>query len=411
MASKLLSGLLADERRNQYNPPVITSSQMNNTADMHKYQRLMDVQGQGSIRENIGIMFNDDSLGQLEAGSSQPMISHVGGANLDMQARYLVISSADRDWYNRPLDLEQENPYKFRVQLGSINTRLVGADSINTDISVNNSIENVARLECTSIVIPNREFSNGYRASDRPYILVNIDRAADAISGSNKALDAALAVMTPKLPLPQVLSNIRYLEHVNTAKMGKDFLTPEARLSRLDITITRHDGVSPLVDAPSFDICAISRIYYTPGDRFLYLVTTGYFNGADFQTGDIFRVKGYQFRETNLGYIECNYFNQFINREAGHIIQGIDALVGYTGPMYNIIKFTCPGSFSPTLGDFAAPNWFADLVTKTNIDDPAQADPPGGKLINLNLQTSIFVTANCFIKSPLKLLRNIKPAT
>jgi len=411
MASKLLSGLLADERRNQYNPPVVTSSQLNNSADMHKYQRLMDVQSQGSIRENIGITFNDDSLGQLEAGAFTSPLSHAGGADLDRQIKYLAISSADRDWYNRPQDLEQENPYKFRVQLGSINTRLVGADNINTDISVNNSIENVTRLECTHIVIPNREFSNGYRTSDRPYVLVNIDRAAETVSGSNAALDATLAILTPKLPLPQALSNIKYLEHVNTAKMGKDFLTPEARLSRLDITITRQDGMSPLVDAPSFDICAISSIYYTPGDRFLYLKTVGYFNGADFQAGDIFRVKGYQFRETNLGYIECNYFNQFINREAGHIIQGIDAQVGYTGPMYNIIKFTCPGSFSPTLGDFAAPNWFADLVVKTNIEDSSQADPAGGKLINLNLQTSVFIQASCFIKSPLKLLRNIKPAT
>ena len=409
MANRFLNGLLADERRGMYNPPVISSSQINNTAEKHKYERLMDAQSQ-NVRENIGIIYNDDSLGQLESGPIPAQISHLGGANLEQQEKYIVINSADRDWYNRPLDLEQENPYKFRVQLGSINTRMVGGDSVNTDISVNNSLENVLRLECTNIIIPNREFSNGYRASNRPYMLVNVDRASDTVSGSNKSLDAALAVLTPKLPLPEALGNIRYLEHVNINRMGKDFLTPEARLSRLDITITRQDGVSPLLDTPSYDIISISTVYYIPGDHFLYLITNGYFNGNDFQVGDIFRVKGYLFRETNLGYVECNYFNQFINRESGHIIQGIAAVMGYTGPMFNILKFNCPGAFSPVLGDFAAPQWFSDLITKTNIEDSTQLDNTG-KLINLNLQTNIFIKANCFIKSPLKLMRNIKPAS
>ncbi len=419
--SKLLNNLIEDERRQMFNShnqpqPIIhatqfTSSQHNNSHAGTKYDRLMDAQAGGALRENIGIMFNDDSLAQVEAGGINGLISHAAGNGLDTIKKYLVISSADRDWYNKPLNLQDENPYKFRVQLGGINTRQIDNTHQATDIVVNNALDNVMHIECTSIVIPNRQFSNGYRASFRPYILVSVDKASDTAQGSNKALDSALAILVPKLPTPQTLSDIRYLEHVNINKMGKNYLTPEARINRLAVTISRQDGFSPVDDSASVDIVNIESIYYESGFNYLFIRTSGYFNQEDYLIGDIIKIKGYVFRDTNLGYSECNYFNQFVNRESGHIIQLIGQQAPYTGPMYNVIAVYCPGSFSQSVGDFAVPSWFTDFIAKTNIEDQNTSDPIGGKALNLNLQTQVFVTATCYFKSPIKALRNIKPAT
>ena len=116
-----------------------------------------------------------------------------------------------------------------------------------------------------------------------------------------------------------------------------------------------------------------------------------FFSDDDFKVGDIIKIRDYDFRESSLNYYETAEFNSFINREEGHIIQEIDKS-GST-EMYDIIKILPDGKNSKTTGNFELETWFDDLVTKTNIDIDL-ADDDSGKLINVNLQTSIFLLIN-----------------
>ena len=76
-----------------------------------------------SMRENIGLVYDDTNIQNSQLQNSQLQNSQLISNNLDTDIKYLVINSEDRDWINRT----DENPYNFRVDVGSVSTYQQGS--------------------------------------------------------------------------------------------------------------------------------------------------------------------------------------------------------------------------------------------------------------------------------------------
>ena len=389
MSKKLLTNLLSDERRNMYS----TSS--------HPSQ------------QHPGLLYNgDSSLGQLNLDvPTTPNINiattdkqNQPGLGLYLEKKHIIINSGDRDWINRT----DESAYNYSVSVGTGSSMSNGR---NINITVNTALENIHSISCDMIVLSNRAQLNGFKPSNQSFLLVNVEGVNDIVKGSNKWLDNSLGQMVNKIPLPLSLDNLKYIQMVNHSNASKIFNTPEAKIGRMAVSVARADGT--LLNYGSgiqTDVLNITRAYYTvetPILKTLNIITTGYFNNLDWQTGDIIQIRNYIMRGTdvsNPGYFERVKFNTWINRDEGHIIQDIARTT--EGPeLYNILKIYVPGNWSSTSGDFELTDWFSDLITKTEIDINSGTDT--GKILNENLQTTLYLTCEVLTKNSAKLLRDI----
>ena len=417
MSANLMANLLADERRNMVSNNYVSQSDYKNKyTHSERYQRHLGALG--SIKgDNMGILYNDDSLGQLTHTVSTSSAS--GEVQLDVQSKWIIVNSGDRDWYNR----NDENPYSFAVSVGP-SSKYIDASGAerNIDITINQPFINVTKIECTSVMIPARELSNKAKPTNRPHLLLTFDKVNGHIFGSNKSLDNTSTVLLPRIPIPTDTYGFRHVEYINASGMAKEYLTPEATLGRLEVNITRQDGYNPWIDYAASDIININTIWLpNTAVNLLEIITAGFFNSQDFAMGDLVKLKGYIFRDTALGYKECNLFNQYINRDSGHIIQSIDKYANivspaYSGPMYNVIRILTPGYYSTITGQWQEPNWFSDpvnmgLVQKTTIDDTPSASSThdnSGKGINTNTQTTMVIKIAYLDKPTQPLLTSIK---
>lgn len=369
--------------------------------------------------DNLGQQYNDDSIAQLTHSVPSTAIT----VPLEPITRWVAINSEDRDWLTRT----DENPYSYGVHLGQSSQYRDPTGALrNIELTINKTFENITRLECASVIIPNRALANKFKPSLRPHLLISLGTpaAADSVFGSNKAADKALSLLVPKIPIPTDLYTTSYVEYINNSQMAKDFLTPESALNRLYIDITRPDGYSPWLDGAATDTISISVIYMPDfAQPYLDVVVQGFFNQQDFQAGDIIKFRGYVFRATSTAFKQATQFNQFINREPGHIIQSIAVLPSiitpsYTGTMYNVIRILAPGTNSQSTGQWDFPEWFSDPINVMGFLDkyPDFADVPTptstkdatGKGLNTSTQTTTVLKITYLDKNAGQLVKKIK---
>lgn len=377
-----------------------------------------NLQIQNTLVDELGMLYNDDSHGQLTHSIPRNAIQ----VQHETITRWVVLNSEDRDWYNR----QDENPYTFAVHLGYSSQYLDQTGKYrNIELTVNKSFENINRVECSSIILPNRTLSNGFKPSNRPHFLISLGKPSEIVYGSNRVVDNATSVLIPKIPVPSENFSFRYIEYSSTSGMAKEYLTPDASINRLLINISRPDGYSPWLDGPSIDVIPVKTIY-SPNIAGTFptldVITDGFFNQSDFLTGDIIKFRGYVFRDTDFGLnsVKCAQFNQFINREAGHIVQSIGSysnttVVPYSGSMYNVITIPSPASNSTITGYISYPDFFDDgFRAGTTIED---APTPSsvfdntkgvGKLINTNSQTTVVLKIGYLDKNAGQLLKKPK---
>lgn len=418
MANKsLISNLINDEMRNLSLQNEINNNDNNNqtynitqfnTETSQKFKNYIN--RPQTIKENLGIVFNDDSLAQNSLPiNSEQKLSHTGLQNLDIENKYIIISSEDRPWYNNSISIS-ENLYNFKVECGDISI----TDNKMLSTGIRHSLENVLSIEVISIMIPNREMENGLFPASYPYLQVQIDNIENTSYGTNKYLDNVLAVVTPKIPVPNSLNDFNYLEFVNSNKQRKDFYTPKARLNKLDLKVCRYDGLQ-LIDSDiltSRDILNIAVIYYNNiiDDGTLIIETTTFFNPKYYKTYDLLKFKEYQFKESNLGFSECYKFNDFINRAEGHVIISTGKTSQYENDnnviYHNKIIISAPIIFNTLNGKKENLDWFNNLITKTNIDNNLELDNKG-KFINSSLQIQILLKLRIFNKHSSRLIKNI----
>lgn len=295
-----------------------------------------------------------------------------------MTEKYIVVNSIDRDWTNSN---SSETPYNYRIVFG--NNSRYGSSSKNLNVLINDVLKDVKYITCQKLLISNRQISNKYRPTNNPYLLINIENIEQVSDSSNNKLQNAISIMTPKIPIENGISEYRYLEYSNINNQKKAI---NRTIPYMDIQIQSCDGTVINSDNYQNDILSIEQIYYNTSNTILEIKTSDYFTSDDFQVGDTIKVAEYLFRDD--GYYESALFNNYINRNEGHIIQSLSKSNVAT-EMYDVIHILPDGINSKTSGNYELKPWFDDLITITDIDSNISNDNTG-KLINLNLQTTIF---------------------
>jgi hypothetical protein len=426
-----LSAMKADELRRLHEGQTRIDLPANHSYKYQKYleQRFPNHPGDGGsggaasstqdyLIDNLGQLYNDDSIAQLTHAIPSTAIT----VPVEPIVRWVVINSEDRDWVSRT----DENPYSFGVHLGQTSQFRDPVSGVlrNIELTINQHFTNISKLECTSVIVPNRQLANKFRPNARPHLLIGLGQSTDALYGSSKATNSALTVLVPKLPVPAENFEVRYLEYTTTAQMAKDYLTPEATLNRLYVNITRPDGYNPWLDDAASDTFSILVIYMPDLTQpYLDVITQGFFNPEDFIAGDIVKFRDYVFRETvTSGYKEAVQFNQFINRQAGHIIQFVGQYPGiqsppYVGQMFNYVRILAPGANSTQTGLWTFNSWFSDPVNMgfiekfTDFDDPptpTSTKDNSGHGLNTNTQTTTVLKITYLDKNAGQLVKKIK---
>ena len=136
----------------------------------------------------------------------------------------------------------------------------------------------------------------------------------------------------------------------------------------------------------------IKTIHFNTETKLIDIHFTNYLIPNVWQIGDTISIRNYQFRETELDYEECYIWNNFINRQEGHIIKSLDINPVNNNQMMkcNQISISPPFTINQETGELDTPVWFSNLLLKTNIDTlPKVNQECKGNILNLNLQTVI----------------------
>lgn len=404
----LLSNLYNDELRNMVidannsfdNNSILNenynNSILNNNYD-NKYNSFLN--RPQTIKENLGIIFNDDSTAQQTISSNN--ITNKELKELDYEFRYLIISGEDRPWH---LLNSLENTFNFHIDCGDIS--LIN-DNQSTSANVKHSLENVVSVYCSGVIIPNRLLEDNTRPTDVPYLQLSINNIENTSFGTNRSLDTTLAILTPKIPLPNTLQDIPYLEFINTNQQTKIYNTPKLRLNKLNLSLRRYDGYELLeTDLLNYrDVLDIKSIYFNSNNNKLFLESLTYFNTNNFKVGDIIKCKNYNFRETNLDFPECHTFNTFINNTRGHrILSTSSSIINDDIIYHNIIEIEYPRSVNILTGKYEIKSWFQNLLNKTSLDSNLENDNTG-RLINSSLQIQVLLKFNVINKNSSRLIK------
>ena len=307
---------------------------------------------------------------------------------------FIAISSLDRDWYNL-----LETPFIFKVKFNDLGN--------STYTNITNNIKNIVSIKLETSIVPNKKLNITYTSTSNtldnyPFIIVDVGNINDVIYGSNDNLSSSLAIMSAVTPMLKAASENRYLEFKNLNHSIKEYYdNPIATLSDLEIKIKNPQG-NNLTDIQ--DVLTITTIFNSGSgtSEFLKIKTTTYF-GSEYQVGDIILIKNYVYRETDT-YSEGTDFNNFINRTGGHKIIALTSSSGSSSLSHynNLISISIPHSILSSTGELTLENWYTSLKTKSSTDDDSSSSgDTGGKIINTNLQTNLFINVEYLEKNNL----------
>lgn len=309
-------------------------------------------------------------------------------------SKFLIINSLDRNWSSTD---SNETPYSFKVYFGNGTT----TDHLNIPIS----LKNIVSIHISKLVIHNKQQDINYQTTlketnnENPYLLVDLDGYNDTNNGTNKHIDSSTGIMITITPVGSTFSNFKSLEFKNINMSKKVFTsTPLSTLSYLNISIKDQLGEYPTKNIQ--DVIEIDGIVKSGAgsSEYLYIQTKTYFS-TEYQTGDKIIIKNYQKIDKDSGNIvdtsqNAVQFNAFINRPEGHKIIELTNTNGT--PIYkNLIKISKPFNISSSNGTLEDFTYFTSLGTMKTLDlaDTSVQQEPGnnGKLINVNLQSHLFV--------------------
>ena len=315
--------------------------------------------------------------------------------------KYLVISSLDRDWYNL-----NETSYNYKVKFNDIeNSKFT---------NIQNKLKNIVSIKLEKTILPNKNInitytSNTLTLDNNPFIIVEVGNVDDVIYGSNDIFNNCLAIMNSLTPILKASSENRYLEFKNLNHSIKEYYeNPISNLPNFDIKIKNQQG-NDLTNIQ--DVLTIDNIYANDNNDsssvtdFLLIKTTTYF-GSEYQVGDVIIIKNYIFRDTDTFKTNSEKFNNFINRQEGHTIVALSSTSGSSLSHYNNqISISIPDIISLVTGELSVESWYGDsvgsLIEATSIDNTSSTGDTGGKLINTNLQTNLFINVEYLEKNNL----------
>jgi len=367
MANQMIRNMRQDELRNLSSP----SNELNNNPNIqsslpHNYryqQRLNNIQ---SITDNIGILYQDEKDNTTQ---------------IENQTKYynLRIYSQDRKWHLTTTDTF----HNLTIFLGNGQT-----DKHKDHIQIPNTYQNVVSIYSPSILVPN--VFKFLQQEIPPIIHLKINDFTLTTTSNNTQNGKTQLLYLSK----NEEKNGNFLRYVC---MENELLTLENMdFSKIDITsgvgikILNQYGNNLYQNIQ--DKINIKTIHFNTETKLIDIHFTNYLIPNVWQIGDTISIRNYQFRETELDYEECYTWNNFINRQEGHIIKSLDINPVNNNQMMkcNQISISTPFTINQETGELDTPEWFSNLLLKTNIDTlPKVNQECKGNILNLNLQTVI----------------------
>ena len=373
----MIRNMRQDELRNLSYPNINNTNQNNNqninqnnntTQFSHNYryqQRLEDIQ---SITDNIGIVYQDKN-NKDEATQIENKIKYYN----------LRIYSQDRKWHLNTTDTF----HNLTIYLGNSQT-----DKCKKYIQIPNTYQNVISIYSPIIIIPNLFTFQQEEIPPIIHLKIN-DITLTTTSNNSKNSKSQILYLSENMG-----ENDKYIKYIC---MDKELLSIDTTdnskvdfTSGVEISILNQYGNSIYQNME--DKINIKTITFNTDTNLIDIYFNNYLIPTVWKSNDKIIIKYYEFRETELDYEECYTWNNFINRLDGHKIRKIDYnLVNGTNMMKcNKISVDTPYIINKNTGEIETPEWFSNLLLKTNIDTlPKVNQEYKGCILNLDLQTLI----------------------
>lgn len=369
MANQMIRNMRQEELRNLSNPGntipnINTNTTISQSSHNYRYQQRLDnIQ---SITDNIGIIYQDEKDDTIQ---------------IETQTKYhnLRIYSQDRKWCINTSDTF----YNITINLGISQT-----DKLKEHIQISNSYQNIISIYSTNIIIPNIFI---YQQQDIPHIIhIKINNYTFTTTSNNTEKH--------KSQLLHLSKNSKKTDtFLNYICLEKELLTLDNNNNvKMDITSGLSINILNQYENPLCnnlqDTINIKTINFNTVTGLIDIYFTNYLIPCIWKKDNTIIIQKYKFRETDLDYEECYTWNNFINIEEGHKIKVLDIY-----PINGTIMTKCkklsidtPFLFNQETGELEIPEWFSNLLLKTNIDTlPNVNQECKGSILNLNLQTVI----------------------
>jgi hypothetical protein len=334
-------------------------------------------------------------------------------------SHYIVVSSEDRQWEN-----DVENRYNFLVHFKPTSTQAgVGIDQL---------YRNVVSVEVLKVIFPHDRLSVPFDnrvyldLQSYPFLVMDIEELDGVFRGSNNTINEAFALLLfDKAYDSEILTHDQIHNSLATTDVIKKrfdrqfkrgfmsfcpFLfekkkypnTPLASLNRMTIKFFRPDGQPISLDndhlpienityveniAPPTDI----ELIRTPGfpgttvGKYIKIQTGKWFSNRVYRIGDLIKIKSYKV-VTPATTDQLN-FQDFINREQGHIIINLEQeTVDETDNhgCINNLYISPPGEINYSTGT---------LLTNSYYElDPMPTPTTDGKGILINSSMQVHIT-------------------
>ena len=210
------------------------SNNNNNQEDSDEQQHVME---EDQYNINDFDIDSDSDISDLSAHEMEKVI---------IKDINIMVSSLDRDWYNR----SDEDIYNFEVKLGSSGSN--DATSSENFLMVNYKFKNVVSVALERLIVDNRKFNIEYTDvnrdfADYPYLAVSVDNLDSLVYGTNETSSQALGIMVAKTPIMvSSLGDCAHYEFTNIVSNPKQFYNnPLASLNKLNIKIKNPIGQAP----------------------------------------------------------------------------------------------------------------------------------------------------------------------
>ena len=333
-------------------------------------------------------------------------------------SHYVVVSSEDRQWEN-----DVENRYNFLVHFKPTSTQ--------NGVGIDQLYRNVVSVEVLKVIFPHDRLSVPFDnrvyldLQSYPFLVMDIEELDGVFRGSNNTINEAFALLLfDKAYDSEILTNDQIHNSLTTTDVIKKrfdrqfkrgfmsfcpFLfekkkypnTPLASLNRMTIKFFRPDGQPISLDndhlpienityveniAPPTDI----ELIRTPGfpgttvGKYIKIQTGKWFSNRVYRIGDLIKIKSYKV-VTPATTDQLN-FQDFINREQGHIIINLEQeTVDETDNhgCINNLYISPPGEINYSTGTLMTNSYYEPNPMPTPTTDGK------GILINSSMQVHI----------------------
>lgn len=297
-------------------------------------------------------------------------------------AHYVVVSSEDRQWENGT-----ENRYNFLVHF-----RPTGSQG---GAGIDQLYRNIVSIEVLKVIFPHDRLSVPFDnriyldLQSYPFLVMDVDEIDGVFRGTNNKINEAFALLlfdkafdSEVLTSDQITYDLSTTDNIKKRfdrqfKRGymsfcpflfekkRYFNTPLASLNRLTIKFRRPDGQFISVDDDHLKIDSISNTLVSTSNlelsgtngyprtdwgQYIKITTTKFFSNRSFKIGDLIKIRNYTINSTDDNELK---FQEFINREEGHVIINLDQ--EFTGESKNEGYINCmyiapPGELDKNLG-------------------------------------------------------------